>query len=580
MCNLSFLTVVVWCHFGYTCKKGTEKGVFVMGIKRIYEKIGQTQINTAIIVAGIVIAAALRQLSRLSYVQSVDDAVTLLRPTIYILIFGSWGISVRKRIVNNRIRQLLTAIASLMIFWVCVRTIKYTAESYEVIRYTWYLYYVPQLFIPTLFFVVSYSLGKREESRKRGAIVAFAVSAVLVLLVLTNDLHQTVFRFDGRPFTEHNYSHQPVFYLVWGWMVLLALASTVLILVKCRVNEKKKFVILPLVAISVAFLYAVLTAAGNPVVKVIAGDMTVSFCVLYMFIIESCLRSGLIRISTGYEELFRRSTIRAQILDDDYKTFLSSGDAVTYPIQTIRETEWGPVLLEDGIRLSNFKIRGGHFLWQEDTTELFNVMQELDEAKKDLEARNAVLAEAYNAERNLHRLEAQNNLYDSIQKKTRKQINMLSRLLRDYRNAETPGERTEILRRIIVLGVYIKRRNNLIFISEQSDKIPVRELELCFEETVNDLELAGIRSSCFISAGDEIPTKIATEIYDFYEKICEEVYGGTESLLIRIYKEKGCFVLSIDLKCNELKLMGMSDAEVSEEDGIIEITRRFREVAE
>ena len=554
-----------------------------MGKKRIYEKIGQTQINTAIIIVGIIIAASLRQLSRLSDVKSVADAVTFLRPTIYILIFGSWGISVQKRIVKNNIKQLLLTVASLMIFWVCVRTVKYNAESNTVIRYAWYLYYVPQLFIPTLFFIVSCCLGNREERQKHVNpifIGVFCVSALLVLTVLTNDLHQSVFRFPGHPFTEHDYSHQPVFYIVWGWMVILALASTVLILTKCRVNEKKKFVLLPLVAIFAAFLYAVLSAAGNPVVKLIAGDMTVSFCVLYMFIIESCLRSGLIRTNTGYEELFRESTIRAQILDEDYNTFLSSGNAVTYPLKTLKETEWGPVLLEDGIRLSNFKIRGGHFLWQEDTCELFTVMKELDEAKKDLESRNAVLAEAYNAERNLRRLEEQNRLYDSIQKKTRKQINMLSKLLKDYRNADSYEKRGAVLKRIVVLGVYIKRRNNLIFINEQSNVIPMRELELCFEETVKDLELAGIRSSCFITAGDEIPTDIATEIYDFYEKICEELYGKMDSLLIRIFREKGRFAIAMDVSGEGVKLIGSSDTEVSEEDGGFTITRRFGEVAE
>ena len=202
------------------------------------------------------------------------------------------------------------------------------------------------------------------------------------------------------------------------------------------------------------------------------------------------------------------------------------------------------------------------------------------EAKKDLESRNAVLAEAYNAERNLRRLEEQNRLYDSIQKKTRKQINMLSKLLKDYRNADSYEKRGAVLKRIIVLGVYIKRRNNLIFINEQSNVIPMRELELCFEETVKDLELAGIRSSCFITAGDEIPTDIATEIYDFYEKICEELYGKMDSLLIRIFREKGRFAIAMDVSGEGVKLIGSFDTEVSEEDGVFTITRRFGEVAE
>ncbi len=540
------------------------------------QKISRTQINTVIVLAVIFFAASLRHVNVHDSL-FLKDVVSLLRPVIYIILFGFWGISMGKRIVHEQIRRILMLIASLMIFWVCARTLKYNSDDYTIIRYSWYCYYIPQIFIPSLFFIVAYLLDKQERSFKTGHKVMFPVlfvSAVLVLMVLTNDLHQLVFRFDGEPYTEKNYDHFPVFYIVWGWMVLLALYSIVSIVRKCRVHERKKFAILPLVAISVAFLYAVLSMVSNPIIKFIAGDMTVSFSVIYMFIIESCLQSGLIRINTGYEELFKGSSIRAQILDEDYNTYLSSHDAVSYPMETIKETEWGPVLLDDGIRLSNFKITGGHFLWQEDTTELYKVMQELDEAKADLESRNAVLAEAYNTERNLHRLEEQNRLYDSIQQKTKKQINMLSKLLKEYRNASTHEERAAILKHIIVVGVYIKRRNNLIFINEQSDVIPVRELELCFEETVSNLELAGINSSCFINVGDEIDLAIATAMYDLYEKVCEEVYGKIDSMLIRIYKKDDDYFMSIDVHALEKLNIKAPGMKVTEEDGVYCISGR------
>ncbi len=550
-----------------------------MGKIYIRKKIDRTQMNTAIAFAGIVVAAVLRQISRLSDITAVDDAVTLLRPTIYILLFGLWGVSVQKRIVNNNIKKYLVSIAALMLFWICMRTVKYSADNYEVIRYAWYMYYISQILIPTLFFMVSCLVGKEEDKKLSGGKILYPVllvSIVLVLLVLSNDLHQTVFEFDGRPYTEHNYSHKAVFFCIWGWIVILALISTGMIVKKCRIHEKKKFVILPLIAISLAFLYAVLSAAGNPIIKLVAGDMTVSFCVLYMFIIESCLRSGLILTNTGYDELFKESTIRAQILNEDYETCFSSRNATSYPLSTLKETEWGPVLLDDGIRLSNYKIEGGHFVWQEDTAELYKVMQELDEAKKDLESRNAVLAEAYNTERSLHRLEEQNRLYDSIQEKTKKQIEKLSRLVKDYRKAENHEERAEILRRIIVIGVYIKRRNNLIFISEQNDVIPARELELCFEETLNDLELAGIQCSCFINVGESIPALTVTEIYDFYEKVCEEIYDFTKSFLIRIYKTDNDYCISIDAELIEGAELGIAgDANVIEEDGVYCISAKF-----
>ncbi|MCR5824779.1 MAG: hypothetical protein K6G60_10150 [Lachnospiraceae bacterium] len=540
-------------------------------------RFSKTQINTVLAILTIIFAASLRQIP-FPVTPFVKVTVAFLRPVIYVTLFSLWGISIGKRIVHEKIKNILMIIAALMVFWICARTVKYNSTDLTVIRYSWYLYYVSQIFIPTLFFIVAFLLDKQDRDVPGGKIItrgAFGVSAVLLLLVLTNDLHRLVFVFGSKPYTEKDYTHAFVFYMVWGWMVLLGLYSIVAIVSKCRVYERKKFAVLPLIAISLAFLYAVLSMTGNPLIKKFAGDMSVSFSVIYMFIIESCLQSGLIRINTGYKELFENSTIRAQILDEAYNTYLTSGNAVTYPIETLRETEWGPVLLEDGIRLSNFRITGGHFLWQEDTTELFKVMQELDEAKRELEGRNAVLAEAFNTERNIRRLEEQNRLYDSIQKKTRKQINMLSKLLKEYRSAETHDQRTAILKHIIVVGVYIKRRNNLIFINEQSNVIPVRELELCFEETVSNLELADIRSSCFINAGDEIALSVATEMYDLYEKICEEVYGKIDSMLIRIYLNEDGYHMSMDVNSLEPLQIKAPGAKVTEEDGVYCISARF-----
>ena len=86
-----------------------------------------------------------------------------------------------------------------------------------------------------------------------------------------------------------------------------------------------------------------------------------------------------------------------------------------------------------------------------------------------------------------------------------------------------------------------------MFINEQSDVIPSRELDLCFEETVGDLELAGIHTGCYSDIGKEIPAKVAAAIYDCYENICEEVYGSVNSMLIRIYREEEDCVLSMDV---------------------------------
>ena len=70
----------------------------------------------------------------------LDDSLNLLRSSIYIVLFAAWGISVRRRIIQPQVRRCLTAVSALMVFWVMVRTIRYSLEeSLWVMRHLWYL---------------------------------------------------------------------------------------------------------------------------------------------------------------------------------------------------------------------------------------------------------------------------------------------------------------------------------------------------------------------------------------------------------------------------------------------------------
>ena len=95
-----------------------------------------------------------------------DWICAFLRSVIYIGLFTVWGISVRRRIIQPQVRRYLTAVSALMVIWVTVRTARYLfAEAPWALRYLWYLYYLPMLFIPLLAVFVALSLGKPESFR-------------------------------------------------------------------------------------------------------------------------------------------------------------------------------------------------------------------------------------------------------------------------------------------------------------------------------------------------------------------------------------------------------------------------------
>ena len=89
---------------------------------------------TAIALLLIGIAMWLRYISR-----SIDGTygITQIRSGIYIILLSAWGLSVRKRIIQVQVRRYLLAISGLMIFWLVLRTVKYSVSMTDLRRYLW-----------------------------------------------------------------------------------------------------------------------------------------------------------------------------------------------------------------------------------------------------------------------------------------------------------------------------------------------------------------------------------------------------------------------------------------------------------
>ena len=91
---------------------------------------------------------------------------TYLRGFIYIGLFTMWGIFVRQRVVQKQAKKYLTWVAVLLIFWMMVRSAKYFIFwQAAAIRYTWYLFYLPMIFVPMLALLIALSLGKPDDYR-------------------------------------------------------------------------------------------------------------------------------------------------------------------------------------------------------------------------------------------------------------------------------------------------------------------------------------------------------------------------------------------------------------------------------
>lgn len=459
----------------------------------------------------------------------------ILRTLIYIGLYIGWGISIHKRVVQKAAKNTLIFISGLMIFWFIVRSIKYFfAMDVNVERYLWYSYYLPMLFIPQAAVQTAVLLGQPEEYiLPKWLKLLYVPTTLCFLLVLSNDFHQCVFSFAaGEVWTDKGYSYAWGYYTVLLWEVVCAVAAFALMVYKCRLSQRKKY--LPVIGIGISILYAIIYASGAEWMQVIGGDITAALCLMFVCIFESCIYCGLIQTNTGYEELFEVCTMGAQITDRNYCVRYTSANAMELSEAVMREAEKGDIVVDKKTLIQNRPIQGGHILWQEDIEYIIMLLERMEENRKTIEESNCLEQENYQTKAKINMLREKNRLYDKLQTQTAGQIGLLNELLSQYEAEENLVKSRRLLAKISVIGTYIKRYGNLIFIGERAEISDVAELGACLEESFSSLKLMGIECALTAPAGERIYVQDAVRIYSFFESIVEACVNSIQFMWVKI----------------------------------------------
>lgn len=530
--------------------------------------------HIAAIVAIIVTAAVLaRVISKLGI---LPMELGLLRTTLYLVLYIAWGISIRMRVVQPLARRYLTAVAVLTVFWFVVRTMKYLFVSdADTMRRLWYSYYIPILFIPLMALFVSLALGKPESFRlPKWAAIPAAITAAGTALVLTNDLHRLVFAFpEGEVWSDKNYEYTALYYIVFGWGLALALAAFVIMVYKCRVYKRKKF--LPVVPIILAVIYAGVYSTGVEWLRIIAGDLTAVQCLLYTAIFESCIACGLIRTNTGYDSLFEACSLKMQIADRNNTVCFASSGAQALPPEIMSAKDNSPVNLDKNTLLKRSGINGGTVFWQEDITELTAVLEELEENRRQLTERNFLEQEKYNTKRRTISLREKNRLYDKLQQQTAPQIALLDKLFARYDSESGEENRRRILAMTAVVGAYIKRYGNLLFIGEKTAAVEFGELSRCISETFANLELLGVACGGDTELSETIATADALRAYSCFERVIEAAMSSLRCIWVKAKPAPSHIALVIEAECDDLSAISAFADGFSAEDGVCRFTLKL-----
>lgn len=537
--------------------------------------------KTGFLVAAMVFSAiALRVLGKFD-ILIVPGGIA--RSLIYIALYIGWGISVSKRIIQVQVRYYLIAVSGLMVFWFVIRSMRYYfITDIGIARQLWYLYYLPMLFIPLFSLFVAISLGKPENARlSKTALLLLSIPTVLcLLLVLTNDLHQLVFSFpEGEVWTDINNGYTFGYYIVLGWEILCALAAFVIMIIKCRLSYRKKY--LPFLLLACSIVYAFIYVSGVEWMQLIGGDIAAAQCLMFTGILESCIQCGLIQTNTGYEELFMVSRLGAQITDQGNTVCLASSNARELTGEQRMSAKTHPVLADKTTLIKSKPIRFGHVLWQEDVSEFTEAIEQIEENCRDLSERNRIRRKNLETKKKILSLQEKNRAADVLNRETTGQISMIEHLLTQYDTENDAQKREKLLAGAAVLGAYIKRYGNLLLVSHREETADICDLSRCFEDSFVNLELLDVKYLCTLPADVILATKDMLRIYHTFETILEDCLFDLHSVWVNARERKGQFLVSIDFVCDTDLSCHKADADLySCEDGTCRFTFQLQKGGE
>ncbi len=478
---------------------------------------------------------------------------------IYIGIFSYWIISIYNRIMERRVRTYLMLIGANMVFWITIRGIKWSAFRYVIIedRILWYMYYIPMLLLPMLFLFTTLSVGEDEEYRpnKKWSLL-WIPTVLLIVMVLTNDIHDFVFRLDK---TLHayglDYSYGSGYYMVLVYILGLILFSLGMMIRKFSIStQARKASRLPIVVVLCVIIYNVAyIIKPNYGIGYYFIDLTVFTCIMIIAFLESCIQVGLIHSNMGYSDFFAMADIRAQILDKSGNVVYISENALPLMKGDFERLKSEKTMSLNSSTIMNMEpINGGYVSWNSDVSQIHEMIKQLKSLNEKLYKEVDILTFENEQKRETARLEKLRDLHNIMIKEVLPFGEKIKAEIHKKTNAKVE-EINRLLFETSMTSTYIKRKVNLI-LTEQTEKcISTDEMHRAFLESFQLLRIYGRTCQINIAKEYDMSLDMAMFCHDLYQTILDRLNYNFDTLYLNYNLREQDMVFSIEVD-TEMKI--------------------------
>lgn len=398
-------------------------------------------------------------------------------------------------------------------------------------RLLWYSYYIPDIPIPYISWLMTQYVGRAEDWRiDKKCFIPIALYFPIVTGILTNELHGLAFRIDPdapRQLITRAYDVSFFYYAAQIFMFSFAILAVIRLHKVCRMEGLRSRAWMPIAIILAGILYTILYALNlvsiNGVAVIEASGMSFLATIGTW---EACLASGLIPNNRNYDLLFLSSDVPMQIMDHDGIVYF--------------KTTNGPLKEDAEYRAREYEIPGGVVSWKEDITEMMRSLRRTEAITGELSEANRRLSLQAQIKRSIVKAQERSRLYSEALEVVKKQEGEVVRLIGLCRDAQEERQR-DLLALVAVYAAFIKRRSNLVLISRQASELPVQELHFCLKETSEALAIVPVGTSYHQEVATEqtIKAQDIMQIYDEVQAAIERVLPRLEQAAITLVAKDG-----------------------------------------
>ena len=451
----------------------------------------------------------------------MNKFITLL----FAIFFTMWTIRLYYKLYDNKTRRYILFIGILIVFWMLIRIIRGVTIDINIERICWYLYYLPLIFIPTLFYVCSNSLlSKMNKTRK---IFIYLISSILLILVLTNDFHELVFKFNNGIYFHNDYNHYIGYYLIFIWIFYLFGGGMIKLAINRLKIKKDLKVFLPLIVLLLGLIYTYLYILDVPYIR--ETNMSIVNSVLICLGIELAFYLDLIPNNKKYIQKFFNSNLDMAIISLDGKTKYTTCSFKVIPnfiLDDIKNNKVKQIYQKKNIVYDIKENKDSYVILRKDLTNIFKLKEEMLKQQKELLKQQESMKLEEKTKRELYEIKIRKDTINRVEKKLEeKRLEAKKILMKD----DIKREDLEKVKRIII---YSKKKSMLI-ISEMNNEIYNEEsIKILLNELIVGMSSLNIEGLVVVKNKMNIKGRIMSYLYDIVYELIENSKNNAVMLYV------------------------------------------------